>query len=144
MKRGTLRLAKPSDWDAIVALHAEQNERDGTEYPLPTLFGDKGIVLALVVELDSKVIQALWFEARTVELCFAGCDQRGTAIAEKDIEYFAYLLRQRGIAGINCKVPKQVSRAIGKPLRRGGFKRDDKTLDHFYRSTEAQNGTLGE
>jgi hypothetical protein len=117
--------------------HREQNERDGTNYPLPDLFDElgnlaRGIALALVVVEDDKVLQGIYFEAKTVEMCFAGCDPRATAVARREIDATAYLLRQAGYELISCLVPKQVAQQIEKPLTKAGFERTDK-LEHFLK-----------
>ena len=130
-----VRLAKPADWPAIVAAHREQNERDSTNYPLPPLFAREGgfspaIALALVVESEGKVTQCVWFEQTTVETMVAGRDPEN-AIG-RDVDAIAYMLRQQGVTGIDCKVPVQVARPIGRRLKRSGFHSEDERFAHFF------------
>lgn len=123
-----LRQARRDDITMIQAFHAEQNERDGTNYPLPQLFGSgevPRVPVALVVEhTDEGVVGSLYVDTAP-ELCFAGCDPRATAVARRDIEGLAYLLRMMGFSHLRCLVPRVEVEAIRKPLKRAGFKQRD-------------------
>lgn len=147
-----IRLTTPQDIEAIAKLHAAQNQRDGTDYPLTTVFNTDGkrvVPLALtVVNGKEEIVQGIIVE-RTAELMLAGCDARATASLHKQIGGLFFLMAQKGYSGIHCLVPKkqswwrrllyrlasigEVRGAIERPLTDVGFERDDHLLAHFYR-----------
>jgi hypothetical protein len=141
----TLRPANPTDLPFIHRFHAEQNRRDGTSYPLPSFFNKDGqlteqvpVLLVGVEEGSGIPVQAIWVERRA-ELMFAGCDNpKATAFARRDIESLAAVLSWLGYHGIHCDVPIALAEAVGKPLRKAGFKPNDERLAHFYRDLEDQ------
>lgn len=139
MKPIILQPASPRHMPLIRQFHAEQNERDGTSYPLPQFFDKNGLLtqqvpvaLVGVPEGSEDPVQAIWVERRA-ELMFAGCDPKATAFARRDIEGLAAVLSWLGYLGIHCDVPIALADAIGKPLDRAGFSRNDDRLAHFYR-----------
>jgi hypothetical protein len=134
-----LRPATPADLPFIKRFHAEQNERDGTSYPLPRLFDKDGnltdrapVVLVGVEEGSDEPVQAIWVERRA-ELMFAGCDPKATAFARRDIEGLAAVLTWLGYSGLHCDVPLALVEAIGKPLGKAGFEQNDHRLAHFFK-----------
>jgi len=135
-----LRPATPADLPYIRRFHDEQNERDGTSYPLPAFFDKVGagtdrVPVALVgCEEGSDVpVQAIWVERRA-ELMFAGCDNpKATAFARRDIDGLAGVLSWLGYSGLHCDVPIALADAIGKPLDKAGFSRNDDCLAHFFK-----------
>lgn len=138
MKRPTFRLATPADYPEVCKRHEEQNARDGTDYPLPAWFDERGkllpnIALACVVELDGEVLQGVFFECKQVELCLAGCDPRATAVSWREIDGTSYLLKQMGFTGIHCLVPSVVEEEIEKPLTRAGFRKNQHLTDFYKR-----------
>lgn len=140
MKPIILRPATPADLPFIRRFHAEQNKRDGTSYPIPAFFDGDGkltdrapVVLVGCIEGTDEPVQALWVERR-MELMFAGCDNpKATAFAQRDSEALAGILSWLGYSGLYCDVPIALAEAIGKPLVRAGFKRNDDRLAHFYK-----------
>ena len=139
MKPIILRPATPADLPFIKRFHAEQNQRDGTSYPLPRLFDKEGnltdrapVVLVGVVEGSDEPVQAIWVERRA-ELMFAGCDPKATAFARRDIDGLAAVLTWLGYSGLHCDVPVALVEAIGKPLDKAGFERNDERLAHFFK-----------
>ncbi len=139
MKPIILRPAKPEHMGLIRMLHAEQNQRDGTSYPLPRLFDKDGnltdrapVVLVGVEEGSDEPVQAIWVERRA-ELMFAGCDPKATAFARRDIDGLAAVLTWLGYSGLHCDVPVALVEAIGKPLDKAGFERNDERLAHFFK-----------
>lgn len=139
MNKIILRPALPAHMSHIRRFHREQNERDGTSYPLPLFFDKNGLLtqqvpVALVgVDEGSDVpVQAIWVERRA-ELMFAGCDPKATAFARRDIDGLAAVLTWLGYHGIHCDVPIDLAEAIGKPLDKAGFSQNDDRLSHFYR-----------
>lgn len=139
MKPIILRPARLSDMAHIRKFHAEQNERDGTSYPLPQIFNKDGttsdrVPIVLVgCEEDSDIpVQAIWVERRA-ELMFAGCDPKATAFARREIEALMTNLIWLGYSGLYCEVPIALAETIGKPLDKAGFERTDERLAHFYR-----------
>jgi hypothetical protein len=134
-----LRPATPADLPFIKRFHAEQNERDGTSYPLPRLFDKEGnltdrapVVLVGVEEGSDEPVQAIWVERRA-ELMFAGCDPKATAFARRDIDGLAAVLTWLGYSGLHCDVPLALVEAIGKPLGKAGFEQNDHRLAHFFK-----------
>lgn len=134
-----MRTAEPRDVPAIEARHREQNQRDGTNYPLPKLFNEKGklmpnIDLALVIEQDSEVLQGIVFEHISEMQCF-GCNPKATAVGRHDIDAAMYVLKAKGIHSTVSAVPLKVVDSVEKPLKKAGFARRD-DLAHFYRETK--------
>jgi len=134
-----LRPAIPAHMNHIRRFHREQNERDGTSYPLPVFFDKHGLLtqqvpvaLVGVDESTEDPIQAIWVERRA-ELMFAGCDPKATAFARRDIDGLAAVLTWLGYHGIHCDVPIDLAETIGKPLAKAGFSHNDDKLAHFYR-----------
>ena len=134
-----LRPAKPEHMGLIRMLHAEQNQRDGTSYPLPPFFDRQRcltpqvpVALVGVEEGSEEPVQAIWVERRA-ELMFAGCDPKATAFARRDIDGLAAVLTWLGYSGIHCDVPITLVDAIGKPLDKAGFERNDERLAHFFK-----------
>jgi hypothetical protein len=135
-----LRPATPDDLPSICRFHAEQNERDGTSYPLPVLFDKDGkltdrapVVLVGCEEGSDVPVQAIWVERRA-ELMFAGCDNpKATAFARRDIDGLAGMLSWLGYSGLHCDVPIEWADAIGRPLDKAGFSRNDDHLAHFFK-----------
>jgi hypothetical protein len=143
--RYRIRLMDPADVPVLKELHREQNERDGTNYPLTEVFDPDShaqkpnIPLALVILSGDEVRQGATFEARTAEMMLVGCDAKATATLHRQIGSAFDILRGRGFVGVHCFVPKQVVDSAQKPLEDVGFKRDDEQLAHFYLDlTEAQ------
>ena len=132
-----IRLMEPRDVPAVERLHAEQNARDHTDYPLTQVFDESfrvlpNVALALVVLDGDEVKQGVVFE-RGCEMLLSGCDPKATAELRKQIGSAFFLLRQRGYSGVHCFVPKQVVLPIEKPLEKVGFVRDDFRLAHFLK-----------
>lgn len=124
----------------IRRLHEDQNRAQGTDYALPQLFEmdaegrwslTRNMALAFIVEQDGKPVQAFYFEL-VPEVCFAGCDAASTAFARREIDRIAFLLRNMGFTGLNCKVPEHMAETIGAPLSKAGFGPDD-GLAHFFK-----------
>jgi hypothetical protein len=142
VNRIILRPAKPENLCLIRQFHKEQNERDGTNYPLPVFFDRNGcltqqvpVALVGVTEGSEDPVQAIWVERRA-ELMFAGCDPRATAFARRDIDGLVGVLSWLGYRGIHCDVPIGLRDQIGKPLDKAGFIQNDDRLAHFYRDLE--------
>ena len=135
-----LRPATPFDMPQIIELHRQQNERDGTNYPLTLTFRFDGTLspatpIALVAEENGEPKQAIYVERRA-ELLFAGCDPKATAYARKDIEALVTALSWMGYHGLHCEVPIGIVEMLQKPLEAAGFIRTDDKLAHFYKELE--------
>lgn len=133
-----IRQAVPSDVPAIREHCRQQNERDGTNYPVPQIFDEYGrlmpmIALALVIVDESGAVQQGVVFEKHVEMELFGCDPKATATLRKEIEAAFYLLRQQGYQTAHTFIPKQVVIPIERPLRKVGFMRDDFRLAHFCR-----------
>jgi hypothetical protein len=140
MKPIILRPARPEDMQFIRKFHSEQNERDGTAYPLVPFFNSdmtlsSRVPVALVGERGKEPVQALYVE-RIAELQFAGCDPKGTAFARRDIEALATVLYWQGYRSIHCFVPHAVADSIRKPLEKAGFVSKQNELEHFFREAK--------
>lgn len=139
MKPIILRPAVKSDAAHIRMFHAQQNERDGTTYPLPRFFNPDGtlsaytpVVLVGCEEGSDDPVQAIWVERRA-ELMFAGCSPKATAFARREIEALGTALGWQGYRGLHCDVPIGLVDLIRKPLEKAGFIQTDSRLAHFFR-----------
>lgn len=120
----------------LIDLHREQNERDGTHYPLPRMFGERGsfdpdIALALAVDRGKELAQGIYFQS-VAEMCFAGCDPRATAYARHEINAVRYTLRGMGFKGVRCLVPQIRAAQLEQPLLETGFRRTDPEFASFF------------
>lgn len=125
MKRILLRNALPDDVAIIEKMNRIQNQRDGTNYPIPPFFNSDGslrasIPVALIGHLNGMTSNALYVQ-RTGELMFAGCDPKATAFARRDIDALATLLTWQGYGDLYCHVPESRVKSIRKPLEAAGF-----------------------
>ena len=141
-KRYSMRNMQPRDMAKIIELHEAQNERDGTHYPLPRMFGEKGqfdhdIALALAVERDSVVTQGVYFQRGSiVEMCFAGCDARSSLYVRNETEAVKYTLRSLGYKGVRSDIPLVRVAELEKSLLATGFKRTDGEFASFFLDLE--------
>jgi hypothetical protein len=158
--RYRIRWMTPADMPALSKLHAEQNKRDGTSYPMSQPFTDCGktvtsVPIALTITRGDEIRQGVAVE-RGAELLLFGCDPRATAELHRQIHGVFYLLAQRGYSVVHCFVPKrrawwrrmlyriasigEVRGAISRSLEDVGFVRDDHRLAHFLKDlTEAHS-----
>ena len=144
MMRSRMRQMTPADIERIAELAAEQNERDGTEYPLPQVFVPElsdaslcrqsvHVPLALVTEINGRVEQGHLF-LRTLEMMSFGTNRRATAASIRDRAAVFYLLRQKGYQDLHIQVPKvKVANMEHSLAEAMGMARDDDRLVHFYR-----------
>jgi hypothetical protein len=126
------RDAVPSDWDAIVALHKDQQTAQGSNFELPWLFRHP-IVAAIVGVDDDGVVRHCFYGEAIVEMRHVGLDPRCTALAQRESEGFAYMLKAMGYRWLETFVPRRLAKMIGKPLWRAGFECVDKELAHYSR-----------
>ncbi len=135
MKSLSLRVATRADWPAIVARHQEQQKLQGTNYELPELFGRHAhaVAVVLVTVDESDEVQNVVYVERIAEMRFVGTDPQATAIARREIDGLAFLLRMQGYRWLECFVPRQLAASIGKPLMAAGFENKDEELSHFTR-----------
>jgi hypothetical protein len=143
MKHTTLRVAEPRDLPALYARLAEQNERDGTCYPIPEIFDAKGkqskfVPLALIVEHHGKVHGGIIFESagRGVEMMLVGCGPRVTAMAQSERKGIEYTLRNLGFSWIRCLVTKSVVKYLKAPMKDAGFTRTDTRFASFFKELQ--------
>lgn len=134
----TMRHLEPRDMMRVIELGDIQNERDGTEYPVPIIYDLTGklvenIPLALVTEYKGEVVQAQVFQ-RTVEMLLYGGDKAATDFSKNEMGRASWLLKARGFTGVHCFAPQTLARHMARPLRQAGFNRFDPVLAHFYRS----------
>jgi hypothetical protein len=134
----TTRPAQPKDMPQLIALHAKQNRRDKTRYPLAEIFDEDGrqaenIPMALVTVRDDEVLGAMIFEAKGLEMMLVGCNPRATVIARRERDGILYTLRAMGFQWIRCLVTKSVVKILSKPMKDAGFRRDDRRFASFFR-----------
>lgn len=137
----SMRNLIPGDMHRVIELYREQNDRDGTRYPLPRMFGERGsfdpdIALALAVERRGQLRQAIYFQSRGVEMCFAGCDARATLSASMEMNAVAYTLRSLGHKRIHTFIPHIRVPQLEGALLETGFLRKDKEFAHFFYDLE--------
>lgn len=135
-----LRPALPSDMPLIRNWHREQNERDGTNYPLTELFKPNGtlaknVPAALVGIQHGEPLGSIYVEL-VPELMFAGCNPKLTAFSRREIDAMLTVLSWQGYRGLNCRVPQQVLSYVSKPLKRAGFESMEGKLVNFFRDFE--------
>lgn len=126
------RNAVPGDWEAIAALHKDQQATQGTNFELPWLFSPPVVQILVGVD-ESGVIRHCFYGEAVIEMRHIGCDPRCTAQAQRQSEGFAYVLKLMGYRWLEVFVPRKLAKSIGKPLRRAGFTCVDKELAHFTR-----------
>lgn len=139
MKKIVLRDATAEDYPIIQQIHAEHQAAQGTSYELPILFDGKGnrnpmIPVCLVcVDENDHIYQCVYVES-VAEMRFVGChNPKATAFSRREIDGLSYVLRLMGFRFIECYVPRKLKNAIGKPLKRAGFKDKDKELSYWSR-----------
>jgi hypothetical protein len=140
MKPVILRPARPADLADMRRWHREQNERDGTCYPLTPIFCADGtlsktVPLALVGMEGETPVNAFYVEL-VPELMFIGCNPKATACERRDVEAVLSVLRWQGYSGLNCRVPRIRLDSIRKPLEKAGFRSTEKELVNFFRDYE--------
>lgn len=133
-----MRAAEPRDIPALLAKLKEQNERDGTKYPLADLFDEHGrqaknIPLALVIEHAGKIDGGIIFESLGVEMMLIGCSPRVTLMAQWQQNAITYTLRRMGFNWIRCLVTKKILKHLKAPMKEAGFTRDDNRFASFFK-----------
>ena len=145
-----LRHMTPEDVPAALDLLKEQNERDGTSYPLPQVFDERGvrlkrIPLALVaVDVKTGEVRQAHIWETTLEHMAFGVAATVTAASAREQAEVWHLLRQRGFDDEHLLVPARIAPRLESWL--------DKVLGmvatghrHFYRRLDpAENQTLRE
>jgi hypothetical protein len=130
VRRIALRQATEEDWPEIVRLHSAHQAAQGTNYELPYLFSPQ-IAIALVGVDEQGAIHNCVYVERIAEMRFVGCDAKATAFSRREVAGLAYVLKLQGYRWLECFVPRQLKKAIQKPLRRAGFECVDRELAHF-------------
>jgi hypothetical protein len=137
VKLYNLRNLEPRDMAQLIELNEIQNSRDGTHYPLPRMFGERGnfdpdIALALAVDRGKQLAQGVYFQSRIVEMCFAGCDPRATAYVRREATAVRFTLRGMGYKGVRCLIPHLRVPQLEPALFAAGFVRTDARFASFY------------
>ena len=138
MSKTILRLAQPKDIPVLLRKLKEQNERDGTSYPLPDIFDEEGrqaenIPLAYVVERGSEIFGGIIFESKGVEMMFIGCSPRVTLTIGDNGPGVLYTLRAMGFRWIRSLVTRTVVKQVKGAMKEAGFRRDDSRFASFFR-----------
>lgn len=138
MSKTTLRLAQPKDIPLLLRKIHEQNERDGTSYPLPDIFDEDGrqmdnIPLAYVIERGDEVFGGVIFESKGVEMMLVGCSPRVTLTVGDCAPGVLYTLRAMGFKWIRSLVTKSVVKQLKPAMKEAGFRRDDTRFASFFR-----------
>lgn len=138
MTRFAMRSMIPSDVPLLLPYHQEQNERDGTSYPMPRMFDEKGrlddnIAMALTMERDGHPVQAVVFchVQRACEMMLVGCDAKATIYSAREIEAARYVLKSLKIETIHCLVPNHLRSQLTRTLCNAGF---ENKFSHFYQN----------
>lgn len=134
----SFRNAEPSDWEALKLLHVEQQQAQGTKFELPNLFS-KQFPIVIVGCDDAGVIRQCFYVESVAELRFIGCDPHATALSQREADALCYWLKLLGFRWLECFVPRQLAKAIAKPLRRARFKYKGKSLAYFTRDLRKPN-----
>ena len=138
MSKTTLRLVQPKDIPVLLRKIHEQNERDGTHYPLPDIFDEDGrqmdnIPLAYVIERGDEVFGGVIFESKGVEMMLVGCSPRVTLTVGDCAPGILYTLRAMGFKWIRSLVTKSVVKQLKPAMKEAGFRRDDTRFASFFR-----------
>jgi hypothetical protein len=128
----SFRNAVLEDWPAIVKLHQDQQQAQGTSYELPYLFA-LNIPIALVGVDEERTIRQCFYCEAVAELRFVGCDPKATAFSQREADGLCYLLKLMGYRYLECFVPRQLKKMIRKPLLRARFEDKDEELSYFSR-----------
>ena len=136
MSRTILRLAQPKDIPVLLRKIHEQNERDGTSYPLPDIFDEDGrqmdnIPLAYVIERGNEVFGGIVFESKGVEMMLVGCNPRVTLTVGDCAPGILYTLRAMGLRSITCHVTKPIVKQVKGAMKSAGFKRLSRFISFF-------------
>jgi hypothetical protein len=141
-----LRHMEPEDVPAVLELLKAQNERDGTSYPLPQVFDDRGVRLSRIplalVAVDVKtgeVKQAHIWETTLEHMAF-GVAATVTAASAREQAAVWHLLRMRGFQDEHMLVPAERAAYLERWL--------EKVLgmiytghEHFYRRLDPAENT---
>lgn len=147
----TLREMKPQDVPAVLARLREQNERDGTSYPMPRVFDANGVRLAgiplalVAVDEAGAVVQGCVTQ-RTCEMMIFGTNPDATKSSLEEQQAVFYILRQRGYEDVHVLVPEQIAARLcvklGEDLGMGMMGTGEQ-LRHYYRRLDpAENDAL--
>jgi hypothetical protein len=138
MSKTILRLAQPKDIPVLLRKLKEQNERDGTSYPLPDIFDEEGrqaenIPLAWVVQHGKDVLGGGLVESKGLEMMLIGCDPRITIVIKREGPGIIYTLKAMGFRWIRCLVTRTVVKQVKGAMKEAGFRRDDSRFASFFR-----------
>lgn len=132
-----MRSMAPRDMEILLPLHNAQNLRDGTEYPLPRMFDERGkldhnVALAITMAKDGIPLQGVYFGNKTVEMMFVGCNPKATLYSAREIQSVRYALRAMKYEAIRCLIPHARVEVLQPYMEDAGFKRLDDRFAHFY------------
>jgi hypothetical protein len=135
-----IRSLEPRDMARLLELHAAQNRRDGTRYPLPRMFNPQGgldpdIALALAVERRQRLTQGIYFQTMA-EMCFAGCDARSTLEVGREANAIGYTMRALGYTRVRCDIPHVRVGELEESLLAARFRRSDHEFASFFLDLE--------
>ena len=125
--RTTLREMTPEDVPAVLERLKEQNERDGTSYPMLRVFDQDGrrernIPLALVaVDVETgEVVQGHVWEVTLEQMSF-GISSEATVCSMHEQDAVFWMLREKGFRDQHILVPAeragQMAHGLDKILR---------------------------
>lgn len=147
--RTKLREMIPADLPALHEKLREQNLRDGTDFPFPEIFDNRGkrlarIPLALVAvdEITGEVVQGHIWE-QTLEQSCIGTDPEATVCSMHEQEAVYFLLRNRGFQDVHLFVPmiraEEIEHGLDRILR---LKYTGNSLKHFYRRLDPNENEI--
>lgn len=129
----TWRRYEEKDWDAVVALHHEQELGLGRPMDLPDI-GTHPVLVAMVAERDGEVVGCYYFES-VPELVFVGRDPEVTASAKRRAPKELGELEKCGFRIVRLEAPRFMNedeaKSIAKELERTGFESTDGEYTHY-------------
>lgn len=121
------------DWDAVVALHHEQELALGRPMDLPEVWNHP-VLVTMLAERDGEIVGGFYFES-CPEFCMMGRDPEVTASARRRAPKELGELKACGFRIIRTEVPSFMdadeAESIAKELLRTGFESTDGEYTHY-------------
>lgn len=120
------------DLDAVVRLHAEQEEAMGRKMQLPDMMKPP-ILETWVGERDGEIVSFFYIEA-IAEPVFGGRDPEASASARRFAPKVFTSLRSRGFRMVRMEVPRWLGKdtdSIARELEKTNFVSTDEEMRHF-------------
>lgn len=127
----TTRPARPEDWEAIKACHAEIEALAGKPLDLPD-FNDSAILEWVVVERDGKIIGGLYLE-KSIRQCHFGRDPEATVAMNSWQAGILSSSKAAGVRFVHVSVPTDIPGwiDISRHLEESGYEPRPELFDHM-------------